>query len=261
MTVLPILFEDHTSARFRPLSWSQPQTEMRCGMFSLRERMGLLAPDGGALAIRPRLQPLGRDPRWTPLCRRRRRPDPVAQRPPGPGFPAAAGPARRRGRGRVRLVRRCGPAGPGGCRADGDGRPPVLAGLGGRPRGRRAPGPGTRTLAAADSRRLGARRPAPRQGSSGGGPRPAAPAVLRRCPGPWAGSGRSCPAPPAPWPATWPPSGISPGAGTPGAWSPTRRRGSRPGPDRPGWRRPGPATWPAWSCAATAGSTWDRTRT
>ena len=68
MTVQPILFEDHTSARFRPLSWSQPQTEMRCGMFSLRERLGLLVPEGGALAIRPRLQSLGRDPRWTPLA-------------------------------------------------------------------------------------------------------------------------------------------------------------------------------------------------
>ncbi len=68
MTVLPILFEDHTCARFRPLCWSQPLTEVRCGMFSLRERMGLLTPGGGALAVRPRLQSLGQDPVWTPLA-------------------------------------------------------------------------------------------------------------------------------------------------------------------------------------------------
>ena len=67
MTVLPILFEDHTSARFRPLSWSQPLFEVRCGMFSLRERLGLLSAEGGALAVRPLLGPLGQDPRWKPL--------------------------------------------------------------------------------------------------------------------------------------------------------------------------------------------------
>lgn len=40
MKVIPLLFEDHTLARFRPLAWSLPTYEIRVGMFSLRERVG-----------------------------------------------------------------------------------------------------------------------------------------------------------------------------------------------------------------------------
>jgi UDP-N-acetylglucosamine diphosphorylase/glucosamine-1-phosphate N-acetyltransferase len=47
-----VLFEDHTWRHFRPVSASQPVYELRCGMFSLRERCELLG-------ARPRL-----------LCRR-----------------------------------------------------------------------------------------------------------------------------------------------------------------------------------------------
>ncbi|MBE0566054.1 MAG: hypothetical protein IH621_08865, partial [Krumholzibacteria bacterium] len=76
MTVLPVLFEDHTLACFRPVCWSLPVPEVRCGMFSLRERVGLLVPSGGALAVRTLLVPLNADPAWRPL----------AAAPPGPSL-------------------------------------------------------------------------------------------------------------------------------------------------------------------------------
>ncbi len=62
-----VLFEDHTLARFRPLAWSTPVTEIRCGMFSLRERVGLLTGTGGSMAIRPHLAALVTDPDWSGL--------------------------------------------------------------------------------------------------------------------------------------------------------------------------------------------------
>jgi hypothetical protein len=37
-----VLFEDHTVDRFRPLSWSWPLYELRCGILNLRERVQLL---------------------------------------------------------------------------------------------------------------------------------------------------------------------------------------------------------------------------
>jgi UDP-N-acetylglucosamine diphosphorylase / glucose-1-phosphate thymidylyltransferase / UDP-N-acetylgalactosamine diphosphorylase / glucosamine-1-phosphate N-acetyltransferase / galactosamine-1-phosphate N-acetyltransferase len=37
-----VLFEDQTSANFRPLTWGLPTYELRCGMFNLRERVSLL---------------------------------------------------------------------------------------------------------------------------------------------------------------------------------------------------------------------------
>lgn len=65
MNSRPILFEDHSLARLRPLCWSIPQYEVRCGMFNLRERIGLLrAGQGGRLLSRPVLQGLNRDPQW-----------------------------------------------------------------------------------------------------------------------------------------------------------------------------------------------------
>lgn len=43
MPVLPILFEDHLVPSFRPLSWTLPLFEMRCGLFNTRERLELTA--------------------------------------------------------------------------------------------------------------------------------------------------------------------------------------------------------------------------
>lgn len=61
----PILFEDHGLARLRPLCWSMPQFEVRCGMFCLRERVGLLV-DGrpGRMLMRTFLHAGAQDPAW-----------------------------------------------------------------------------------------------------------------------------------------------------------------------------------------------------
>ena len=45
MKTVPILFEDHSISRFRPLSWSLPLYELRVGMFNLRERLELVFTD------------------------------------------------------------------------------------------------------------------------------------------------------------------------------------------------------------------------
>jgi UDP-N-acetylglucosamine diphosphorylase/glucosamine-1-phosphate N-acetyltransferase len=37
--MLPVIFEDHAAQDFRPLGWSQPVYEHRCGLFNLRERI------------------------------------------------------------------------------------------------------------------------------------------------------------------------------------------------------------------------------
>ncbi len=42
-----ILFEDHTAAWFRPLSWSVPVYELGCGLMNLRERVVMLTADSG----------------------------------------------------------------------------------------------------------------------------------------------------------------------------------------------------------------------
>ena len=39
MAVFPVIFEDQSAANFRPLSWSRPVYELRCGIFNLRERV------------------------------------------------------------------------------------------------------------------------------------------------------------------------------------------------------------------------------
>lgn len=49
-----ILFEDQTARNFRPISWSLPLSELRLGMFNLRERVEL-AGGGGVLLTRPLL--------------------------------------------------------------------------------------------------------------------------------------------------------------------------------------------------------------
>ncbi|RKZ09607.1 hypothetical protein DRQ50_14980 [bacterium] len=60
-----VLFEDHTARCFRPLSDSTPTCDLRCGMFSLRERVALVTGTGGALRIRNHLVPLADDPDWS----------------------------------------------------------------------------------------------------------------------------------------------------------------------------------------------------
>lgn len=39
MALVPVIFEDETLAGFRPLTWSQPVSELRCGLLNLRERL------------------------------------------------------------------------------------------------------------------------------------------------------------------------------------------------------------------------------
>ncbi len=50
MTTAVILFEDHSAHQFRPLSWTVPVHEMGCGLFNLRERLGMLCDDRGYVA-------------------------------------------------------------------------------------------------------------------------------------------------------------------------------------------------------------------
>jgi UDP-N-acetylglucosamine diphosphorylase/glucosamine-1-phosphate N-acetyltransferase len=56
-----VLFEDHAAEDFRPLSWSLPVYEIRCGLLALRERVQYLAR-GGTPGLLPRrlLLPLQR---------------------------------------------------------------------------------------------------------------------------------------------------------------------------------------------------------
>jgi len=65
--IRPVLFEDHTLMHFRPLAWSVPVPEIRCGLFSARERVDLVQPGGGLLAVRPELASLVRAPGWQAL--------------------------------------------------------------------------------------------------------------------------------------------------------------------------------------------------
>lgn len=58
MRYLPVLFEDHTAAGFRPLSWSVPVSELRCGIFNPRERVQLACGQAPALLLRPHLHDL-----------------------------------------------------------------------------------------------------------------------------------------------------------------------------------------------------------
>ncbi len=68
MKVVPVLFEDHTLSRFRPVSWSLPAQEIRVGMFCLRERVGHLLgstfSEKGQYLCRSVLAPLQTDPDW-----------------------------------------------------------------------------------------------------------------------------------------------------------------------------------------------------
>gem|GEM_PF-49986 len=72
MANLPIIFEDHAAARFRPLAWSTPCYEVRCGMFNTRERIAMACADRGVdeaklggLLPRSLLAPLHGVPDWS----------------------------------------------------------------------------------------------------------------------------------------------------------------------------------------------------
>lgn len=67
MNIVPILFEDHTFAQFRPVSWSMPLYEIRVGVFNLRERISHLRLDSsqpGCLLGRSFLDGLQQDVAW-----------------------------------------------------------------------------------------------------------------------------------------------------------------------------------------------------
>jgi len=60
-----ILFEDHSWRRLRPVAWTVPTYEIRCGLFNLRERVELLAPGLPGLVLSRRLLgPLHTAPGW-----------------------------------------------------------------------------------------------------------------------------------------------------------------------------------------------------
>jgi UDP-N-acetylglucosamine diphosphorylase/glucosamine-1-phosphate N-acetyltransferase len=61
LTLRPIIFEDHTSAALRPLSWSVPVYELRCGLLNLRERVAVLTGREPEVLPRGFLAPLARD--------------------------------------------------------------------------------------------------------------------------------------------------------------------------------------------------------
>jgi len=51
VNIVPVIFEDHNLVRMRPLSWSVPVFEQRCGMFNTRERVGLCVNGGGGVLL------------------------------------------------------------------------------------------------------------------------------------------------------------------------------------------------------------------
>ena len=58
MTPVPVIFEDHTLAGFRPLAWSLPVCELRCGLLNLRERLTHVAGREPVLLVRSLLAEL-----------------------------------------------------------------------------------------------------------------------------------------------------------------------------------------------------------
>jgi len=46
-----VIFEDHNLARMRPVSWGTPVFEIRCGMFSTRERVDLCSGGSGGVLL------------------------------------------------------------------------------------------------------------------------------------------------------------------------------------------------------------------
>jgi len=51
VNIVPVIFEDHNLVRMRPMTWSLPVFEIRCGMFNLRERVGLSSDRGGGVLL------------------------------------------------------------------------------------------------------------------------------------------------------------------------------------------------------------------
>lgn len=76
MTLLPVIFEDQTLVGFRPLSWTVPVCELRCGILNPRERLRAVCGQDPALLLRTLLEPLacdaghavGSDPLRAPLA-------------------------------------------------------------------------------------------------------------------------------------------------------------------------------------------------
>ncbi len=65
MNIVPVIFEDHNLARMRPLTWSAPVFELRCGMFNTRERVGMCSSGGGGVLLgRSILRDLNRASGW-----------------------------------------------------------------------------------------------------------------------------------------------------------------------------------------------------
>ncbi|MEZ4388800.1 MAG: putative sugar nucleotidyl transferase [Candidatus Krumholzibacteriia bacterium] len=58
MRHVPVLFEDHTAVGFRPLSWSLPVGELRCGVLNPRERVESACGRPPVLLLRSFLEPL-----------------------------------------------------------------------------------------------------------------------------------------------------------------------------------------------------------
>lgn len=55
MQIVPVLFEDHNLVRMRPLAWSTPVFELRCGMFNNRERVSMCGGGNGGVLLGRRL--------------------------------------------------------------------------------------------------------------------------------------------------------------------------------------------------------------
>ena len=49
--IVPVIFEDHNLVRMRPLAWSTPVFELRCGMFNNRERVGMCGDGNGGVLL------------------------------------------------------------------------------------------------------------------------------------------------------------------------------------------------------------------
>jgi UDP-N-acetylglucosamine diphosphorylase/glucosamine-1-phosphate N-acetyltransferase len=65
VSIVPIIFEDHNLVRMRPLTWGQPVFELRCGIFSTRERIGMCRDrKSGVLLGRDFLQDLHTAAGW-----------------------------------------------------------------------------------------------------------------------------------------------------------------------------------------------------
>lgn len=58
MAIVPVIFEDETLAGFRPLTWSQPVGELRCGLLNCRERLETLTGQAPIQLCRGPLQEL-----------------------------------------------------------------------------------------------------------------------------------------------------------------------------------------------------------